>query len=329
MGTLDQYRIGQIPTIKEPSLQECIEEFIRQYRIQDKFDKSTSDKKYGAFMRMFCSESEPQENNSINQDELKRFVRENGYYTYSQMHDEKVIFTHIYGEERDSIKGPDTKKIYINCDRKNIAILSKLIFSQIKDIVGDELQMKFISEQIIPDEIIRDETSEIKNHQRNDKIVIYAKNESVAQLMAEKINQIRAIHPELFSAKKTLPFLPKKYGMMAITSDKNLFAKTPLGNVIGSTRNDFMSEVLFQSIIVGFERYSRTDPARETRSYGERISQYLDVYTHMNDKYKVIALNTMAETFMQICKENKIDTVYNEHTNEHDNENRYNDGDYR
>lgn len=55
----DKYRVQQLPNIpKEPTLEECMEEFIKQYSFQEDINSGSSNKSYNAFRRMFCDQEE-------------------------------------------------------------------------------------------------------------------------------------------------------------------------------------------------------------------------------------------------------------------------------
>lgn len=199
-----------LKVVKEPTLEGCIKEFIKQYSIQEKYEPKRLDKSYKAFVGMFCKEEE-KGNNLKNQIKLKEHVRKQGYQIVSQRSKNRTVFMHIIGKIGiDEKKDHEVEKLYINCDRKDIASLTEAIFDEIRDIAGDKLQMKCISEQFIEEDIEAEKRKPIKNYQRNDKIVIYALNHAMAETIAQRINELRVRNPNLFSTTKTIPLLPKK-----------------------------------------------------------------------------------------------------------------------
>lgn len=43
---------------KEPTLEECMDEFIKQYSLQEQINSEHPNKSYNAFRRMFCDKEE-------------------------------------------------------------------------------------------------------------------------------------------------------------------------------------------------------------------------------------------------------------------------------
>ena len=160
-------------TVKEPSLEECIEEFINQYSTQQEiYGQDRTDKVYKAFITMFCNNKEEEGNNFENQKDLKKDVRKAGYYISNQISNDIMVFMHITVENSiDKYKNNGIEKLYINCARKDIASLTDAIFHQIHPDLKDKLQMKCISEQFLKEGIESEQNRQFKNYQRNDKIV--------------------------------------------------------------------------------------------------------------------------------------------------------------
>lgn len=52
------YRVKLPKKEKEPTLEACIEEFIKQYSLQEEINSNSSNKSYNAFRRMYCSHVE-------------------------------------------------------------------------------------------------------------------------------------------------------------------------------------------------------------------------------------------------------------------------------
>lgn len=52
-------RMQQLPkNSQEPTLEECMEEFIKQYLLQEKINPESQNKPYNAFRRIFCNQEE-------------------------------------------------------------------------------------------------------------------------------------------------------------------------------------------------------------------------------------------------------------------------------
>lgn len=311
------YAAQVVESPKEPTLEECIEEFIAQYAIQEEINPNSYNISYNAFKRMFCSEEEEIGENDKNQTKLMELIRKRGDHTTPQISKDRVAFMHISGEIGiDENKDRDVEKIYLNCDRKNIALLTGAIYREICDITGDKLQMKFVSEQCYDFlEGANEEDKIVKNYQRNDRIVIYAENHAKAEQISEKINELRRSNPQLFSTTKTLPLLPKKFGFIGIGKEKRGVAvKTPLGITAGATYNDLLAEVMFNSVVSGFDIEMSgmvlSQDTGEKTPQSERMRQYAEVFDKMSPEQKNRIISNSRDVFLQVCRENNVHTVY-------------------
>ena len=277
-----KYRVDQTNIPVEPSLESCFKEYIEQYLLQEEIKPGASmaDKSYRAFRRMFCSDEEEIGKNSKNQEDLDNKIRKPG---------------------RDK---------YINCDRKNIAQLTGKIIEGIRGIAGDRLTIKYINEPDIKEYKENEAKSQIKNYQRNEKIVIYAENHEKAEMMADAINQIRLENPKLFSRKKIIPLLPKKYGFIGIGKEQpGQHARFPSGIASGKTINDYMADMMLNSVISAFDDYFDQDANISEESNEERLKQYMEVFPQMGDCQQEI-IGRCENIFMDVCSKSKVNTVY-------------------
>lgn len=308
---INKYAVKLVGNPKEPTLEECIDEFIKQYLIQERDNPKRSGKAYRAFRGMFCTQEE-MGNNDKNQIRLKEFVRRQGYSIAHQFSNGRIAYMHISGKDGiDEKRDKEAEKLYINCDRKNIAVLTGAIFNKIRDIAGDKLQMKCISEQYMEEHIEEEERNAIKNYQRNDKIVIYAEDSIKAQKMAEKINELRTENPELFTAIKSTPILQKKLGFIGTAKNTMHFqAKTPSGYATGRTYNDFLSDVMLQSVVSAFDNELTGTSSGHDSYIEERMSQYVSLYPQMIPEQRNDIISKSKLAFLQICQENRINTTY-------------------
>lgn len=299
---------------KEPTLEQCIKEFISQYSLEEEMDPKSNNKTHRAFRRMFYNNEEEEVGNNLkNQKRLIEIVNKNGCNTAIQYLHGKVAYIHIAGKTGiDPKKDNEVEKLYLNCDRRNIALLAGAIFNDIKDVAGDKLQMKFISEQFMDEDIEREKGKKIKNYQRNERIVIYTVNHVMADRIAERIKELRLRQPSLFSTTKTVPLLPKKYGFIGIAKDEFYAhqAKTPLGYAAGKTYYEYLSEIMFQSVVAGFDdNISGTSSGHEL-SPDERMSEYISIYDEMIPEQQQEIINKSKEIFLQICRANNVKTIY-------------------
>ena len=151
----------------------------------------------------------------------------------------------------------------------------------------------------------------LQNYQRNDKIVIYAENDIKSEIIAEKINQLRTKNPHLFSENKCIPLLDKKNGFIGYGKEKiGNYVQTPVGIACGRTNNEYMADILFSSIVAGFdENISGTSSGHEIGPT-KRMSEYLKIYDEMLPEQKNNIINRSKEIFLQICREGNISTIY-------------------
>lgn len=250
--------------------------------------------------------------NKIEQNKLTKLVKKRGFSIGNQYSNNRNVFLHIMGKRGiDEHKDNDVVKLYINCDRKNISLLTGIIFDGICNIAGDKLQMKCVSEQLFGNDEQLENSKKIKNYQRNDKIVIYAENDSKSEMIAEKIKQLRLQYPYLFSENKTMPLLPKKYGFIGYGKEHPYnHAKTPVGVAAGKTYNEYMSDILFQSLVSGFD-YNRSGASNEhSIDVEKRMSEYVKIYSEMLPEQRNAILGKSKEVFLQVCRDNRVNTIY-------------------
>lgn len=307
-----RYAVRPVKNPREPALEECIEEFIKQYRLQEDISPENPNKSYNAFRRMFCDQPEPMGNNYKNQQSLMKFVKKHGGRTSTQYSNDRAVFMHISGEIGiDEKKNHEVEKLYINCERKDISLLAGVIYREIRNVAGEKLQMKCISEQYFRDDEQREGEKTIKNYQRNDKIVIYAVDHKMAEIITEKINALRLKKTKLFATVKAVPLLPKKCGFIGVGKEnRGASAKTPLGYASGRTYNEFLSDIMFQSIVAGFdENISGTSSGHDSNPE-ERMSQYVSIYNNMIPDQRNAIISKSRGIFLQICRENNVNTIY-------------------
>ena len=303
---------------KQPSIEECIAEFIKQYDIQEKNNPDSSKKAYHAYLRMFCEE-EDLGDNLANQKKLGEFLHRKGYETGFQHSDDRLFYYHIAGENGIKEENtPNLHKIYINCERKYISIITAAIFKCIRKIAGDKLQMKCISEQMNGYGLDEDE-KEIKNYQRNDKIVIYAENEEKAKEICNAISLLKLKNPKVFKGIKKTPLLKNQDGFMVVTS-KNLYnyVQTPVGTAAGATFNDYISDILYNSVIATFDKELKIDNNKKKYRLDERMREYSRIFSEMEDEQKNRIIKNCKDLFVNLCNEANIELEENNKQNNKD-----------
>lgn len=299
-------------TLKEPSLEECIKEFIEQYGKVLKEDSiQPKNRSYAAFERMFCGEEERAGKNEINQKKLMNYVSKNkNLRTDFQQSNNRTVFLHIQGDEGINTKeDTEMEKIYLNCKRENIALLAKGILNKIEKPCGNKLQMKYVAEQIFDEDKRTELSKEIKNYQRNDKIVIYSKDSNMTNTITEKINELKKEKPNLFSEDKYLPMMPKKYGFIGVVGNNKFESiDTYMGTITGETYNEYMSNIMSNSILIGFDKTIGVD--KDIKSTNEQLATCVEKFNKLNEKGKKEVIENSGKMFKKICAVKNIDTVY-------------------
>ena len=303
----DDLFVGSVNVAEQHTLEECIEEFFKQYSLQDKYNPNGSKKAYKAYSRLFCEE-EKIGDNLKNQKRLEKLVKKNACNVNYQISNNRLVFMHISGQEGiDEYKDLDMQKIYINCKREDISILTAAIFKQIKGIAGDKLQMKCISEQKVSGYGDDEEYKELKNYQRNDRIVIYAENREKAAKMCDAISLLKRNNPKIFKGIKKIPILPNQDGFMVVTSKKdNQYVQTPIGTASGVTYNDYVSDVLYNSAILACDKEFGID-SNDDYSLRERMSEYARIFPEIEDEQKKRIILNCKKIFKELCKEGNIE----------------------
>lgn len=310
-------RYGSINVQKQPTVEECVEEFIKQYRIQLELNPEHDNKKYKAYCRMFCDKEEDVGDNIKNQERLIKLARKYNCPIGFQTSNERMVFMHISGGHGlNEYEDNNMEKIYINCDRKDTAVITAAIFKKIKDIVGKKLQMKCVSEQML-DYGLDEADKELKNYQRNDRIVIYAENHEKALDMCNAISKEKRKHPKLFEGVKPTPLLENVDGFMVL-ADKNrhkLHVKTPVGDAAGRTFNDYVSDILRCSIISAFDKELGVDTGKYMYTLEERMDEYANIWPEVdNEEQRARIIKDSANLFRSLCKEADIKLYDNEYS---------------
>lgn len=329
---LDKNRIQTIPPPKDPTLEACIDEFIKQYAIHEPFKKSKMHSAYSvaydSFVSMFCEE-EPEEDeldhkkNSDNQLELIKHVEENNFYSSYQFSDRGAAFVRFFDADFPFKKGTDNniEKLYINCPRKDISKLTKIIFDTLHSMQEDEIlsrfEIKCVSEQYEEFKQLtnNDSPSATELYQRNDKIVIYAENHDDCIKIADAINRLQSQYPKLFIEIKPLPLLPKANGFVSVAPNIDYKTiTTPVGKIYAETYHDLLSKIMVNSIVAGFDSYHGIGPYTKNTPVMDKMHQYVDEYVSGLEYLPKEVLNQMIQeckkSFIDICTQNQIDTIY-------------------
>lgn len=329
---LKKNRLVTVAPPNDPTLEACIDEFIKQYAIHEPFKKSQMHSAYNvaydSFVSMF-SEEEPEEDeldhkkNSDNQLDLIKHVHEKNFHSSYQFSDKGAAFVRFLDADFPFEKGKDNniEKLYINCPRKDISKLTKIVFDTLHSMQEAEtlsrFEIKCVSEQYAEFEQLTDYygPSATELYQRNDKIVIYAENHDDCIKIADAINRLQSQYPKLFIEIKPVPLLPKANGFVSVAPDVDYkVVDTPVGKIHAKTYHDLLSKIMVDSIVAGFDSYHGIGPYTKNTPVMDKMHQYVDEYVSGLEYLPKEVLNQMIQeckkSFIDICTKNQIDTLY-------------------
>lgn len=306
-----QHRLKKQPIVEveqEESLEECIEEFIYRYRqqIQNGEDNDVS---YKAFTRMFYGEREDVEDNEKFQQKLKDKIHKSKKYRIDGQYTSKgkPIFYHISKttpeSERITDKNENMNKIYLNCERKDIARLTGEILKKIDKIDKCAFKMKFLAES--------DEMEKSKRYQRNDKIVIYTDNEIDKERIISSIIELKRSKPELFSSKKRIPLMPKINGFIGCVKQGKNTINTPLYDYVpADTYNSKLAKMMEHCMISSIiDVFSRDEKIYDYMNgyYGDDPIECLKAFGMMDQSQIKQVVGLFKEQFIKYCEKSNIE----------------------
>lgn len=297
--------------IHEKTIEECIEEFIIKYDEQVKRGTKKRDCAYKAFTRLFSDKNEDINNNLKNQEKLKELIltkrKYEKYNIIPQINNGHISFFHITEPDTENIKNenPNIERIYVNCERKNIANLTKAILDKIDKIEGCPVRMKFVAE---------DQTN---NYERNDKIVIYAETGIAKERIINAVKELKSEQPKLFSGGKQLPIIPKIDGFIGHVKqgDTNSIA-TPLQDQGkgGRTYHDKVSQIMEDSITYSIRKVALKDPvlklALQQHSDEYKLADHLNIYHSMSEEQIDEVTGQAKAQFIEFCQKSNVPISY-------------------
>lgn len=292
---------------QEESLEDCILEYIFQYQKQVQ-NGENNNVSYKAFTRMFYDEREDAENNAEYQQKLKDKIYKNKKYRIDGQYSSrgKPIFYHISQNTPESEKITDKdenmNKIYLNCERKDIARLTGEILKKIDKIDRCTFKMKFLAES--------DETEKSKRYQRNDKIVIYTDNDIDKERIISSIIDLKRKKPELFSDKKKLPLMPKINGFIGCIKQGKNTVSTPLYDYVpADTYNSKLAKIMEDCMIYSIlDVFSRDEELYDYMNgyYGDDPVECLRAFGMMNQSQIKQVVERFKQDFIECCQKSDI-----------------------
>ena len=293
-------------TTKE-SLEDCILEYICQYRKQIETGES-KDLSYKAFTRMFYEGHEEIGRNAENQDKLKEKIAKNKKYRLDGKYtsDGKPIF---YSISQNSIEGQritdkdeNMYRIYLNCERKDIAGLTGEILKRLDKISDCAFRMKFLAES--------DEMQKSKRYQRNDKIVIYTQDEIDKERIINCLTELKRQKPKLFSDRKKLPLIPKVNGFIGCVKQGKSVVSTPLyAAKIAETYDKKLASIMEDCMISSIREVSVIEERRFDAIegyFGEDPKEYLKAFSIMGQDQVNQVVQIFKTQLIECCEKSNV-----------------------
>lgn len=290
------------------SLDDCILEYISQYTKQVE-NGTKDDISYKAFTRMFYSGEEEVGRNAEYQEKLKEKIHKNKKYRVDGQYSSKgrPIFYHISQNsgagEKITDKDENMYKIYLNCERKDIARLAGEILKKADKIDECAFRMKFMAES--------DDSEKSKRYQRNDKIVIYTNNEIDKERLISSIIDLKREKPDLFSNRKKLPLMPKVNGFIGCIKQGKSEVSTPLHKVkYADTYNSKLATIMEDCMISSLRDISARDEKMFDAIdgyFGEDAKEYLKTFKMMNPEQIHQVVEMFKSQLVECCARSNID----------------------
>lgn len=305
-----------ISTVEEKeTIEDCILEYIEQYIKQVEIG-TKHEISYKAITRMFSGGKEEIGKNAEFQQKLKDKIHKSSQYRIDGQYSSngKPIFYHISQNTPEGQKITDHDanlyKIYLNCERKDIAKLSGELLKKINGIDQCAFRIKFMAES--------DDIEISKHYQRNDKIVIYTPNEIDKERIISSITDLKSEKPELFSNKKKLPLMPKVNGFIGCIKQGHNIVSTPLYKAkYADTYNDKLAKIMEDCMVSSLREISARDAKLVYAIdgyYGEDAKEYLKTFNLMTPGQIQDVVEMFKLQLSQSCKESNLDIDLEEET---------------
>ena len=325
----EKYSIGEnyIPVIEKGTIEEAINQYLLGVVYKGK-NQGVYDS-YLALMNLSAIPNDGIGNNLQNEEKLVQYLEKreksdknskfNLKKQYSNSNKEDIAFYCV--KKNLSKMNWNSKRIYLNCKKANVAELATCLISNFEDL--DSYYFKFASNDI----------NKNKNH--SEQIVIYIDNYKQFQKIVSKIEKTKEQRPELFEGSENInPFMKSYKGYIAYTNGLNadkIATKDENGNykeekwsvyldmkgnfkAIKSSYNSILACALEESMIHGIddllkENYRFRDKLKLEENEKDNPSVYaLKVLPQIveNEKFKIELIKNMKQNLKEIQNRNPI-----------------------
>ena len=198
---MTQYEVKETPRYKlqEGTLEYALDQYLKGIKFMTQTKGSYNF--YNVLINLSAFSNQEPGNNLQNEKQLiqnleKRQVQAKNFMLQRQPKDtsKETIFYHVGKNPDFKVK----KRIYLNCKRKNIAVLAYNLMKNFEDL--DSYYLKFSSDK------------QAERVDRSEQIVIYLKDDKHLMDIATRIEKTKTEFPQLFEGCKNInPFI-KNYG---------------------------------------------------------------------------------------------------------------------
>lgn len=246
---------------------------------------------------------------------MKDKILSNKKYTINSKYSSRGELIYYYildGNSKNNEINEENKnleKIYLNCERKDIADLANEVFEVIKNLKDCPLKIGFVAED--------NQTGANRAYQRNDKIVIYTASAIDKERIMNAIMQLKIRKPKLFSDKKELPLMPKTNGFIGVTKQGENRIVTPLYEKIlpssSSTYEGKLSVLMEDCLTASIMEVSESDEELFNSMAihcGEDTQKCLTTFKAMDTPMQERVTKKFKELLVESCKKSNLDISY-------------------
>lgn len=225
-------------SIQRGTLDYAIDQFLLSY-----YANAQKDGKVNAYKSLTNIEAKEwqQDDNGSNkrvEENLLSVLEENGeFYVEAQKDKNMTYFYHVQTPDYKMDNTATKMRIYINCDRKNVASLAGELLTKLQN---EKFYLKFSSDE------------QLSKTARSEAIVIYTDEYNINNIM-EHIGQLEKESPELFEgSENTSPFIYRagKVGYVReIPDNQKYINKYNNEETLAQSYNTFLSKALEESFV--------------------------------------------------------------------------------
>lgn len=252
----------------EGSLDYAIDQYIKSVLVN--YEKNQVISSYNSLISLSALDNSYKGNNQTNQEVFLENLNDKKYSDKIALHVQKdrngkPCFFHV---STKGFPGDPTTRLYLNCERKNVALLADALSSELGD---SDYYYKFGADE--------------QTGTRSEKFVFYVNEKGSSDELSTIINaleQIKQKNPELLEDSEHInPFMKDINGFIAYAPDVSTsFYKNLSGNItpIAESYNSLLAEALNDSFLNSLQNISITEHDLALKASGQTfgdVSAYL------------------------------------------------------